>query len=102
MKYSVERGLWGSARVFSVEYAGASILAQPPLCLFHGQAWVDGAPVPGGTRVSAWVEGVKVAETTTADDGSYRLVVMQPDGKKFSGSTVVFKLGVSTARQTGV
>ena len=77
-------------------------LAQPPVCLFFGQARVDGAPVPGGSRVSAWVEGVKVAETTTADDGSYKLVVTQPDGKNFSGSTVVFKLGESTARQTGV
>ena len=77
-------------------------LAQPPVCLFYGLARVDGAPVPGGTSVSAWVQGVKAAETTTAGDGSYRLVVVQPEGQLFSGTTVEFKIGESTARQTGV
>jgi len=77
-------------------------LAQPPVCLFWGQARVDGALVPGGTSVSAWVEGVKAAETSAAGDGSYRLVVVQPAGEDFSDTTVVFKIGESTARQTGV
>src|SRR3990172_317863 len=77
-------------------------VAQPPVCLFYGLARVDGAPVPGGTSVSAWVQGVKAAETTTAGDGSYRLVVVQPEGQLFSGTTVEFKIGESTARQTGV
>ncbi|MBU2008747.1 MAG: hypothetical protein KJ624_02685 [Chloroflexi bacterium] len=77
-------------------------MAQPPVCLFYGLARVDGAPVTGGTVVSAWVQGVKVAETTTADDGSYRLMVVQPEGQVFSGATVEFKIGESTARQKGV
>lgn len=59
----------------------------PPPAVFYGTAYVDNVPVAGAT-VSGWIDGAKVAETTTEADGSYYLKV---EGN-FHGKTVFFKV----------
>jgi len=76
-------------------------LAQNPVCLFWGNATVDGALVPPGTRVSAWVEGAEVAEAAWASDGSYVIKIVEPEGTDFKGKTVSFTIGELPAAQTG-
>ncbi|MCL0048285.1 hypothetical protein M1N20_02405, partial [Dehalococcoidia bacterium] len=58
-----------------------------PPAVFYGTAYVDNVPVAGAT-VSGWIDGAKVAETTTEADGSYYLKV---EGN-FHGKTVFFKV----------
>ncbi|MCL0070592.1 protein kinase [Dehalococcoidia bacterium] len=63
--------------------------------VFYGTAYVDNVPVAGAT-VSGWIDGVNVAETTTAGDGSYYLKV---EGN-FQGKTVFFKVAGYDALET--
>jgi hypothetical protein len=88
-----------------------TVLAVPPLpSSFYGTVKVDGANVPGGTIVSAWIDGVKHAETTVslyADDTVYGLNVPGDDPETpgiqggVEGDTVVFYIGGLEADQTG-
>ncbi|MCL0074202.1 hypothetical protein M1O50_04975 [Dehalococcoidia bacterium] len=68
-----------------------------PPAVFMGKAYVDDAAVAGVT-VSAWIDGAKVGETTTAADGAYYLRVYG----LHHGKTVFFKVAGLDALQTAV
>ena len=70
---------------------------------FVGTAIVGGAPAPDGTVITAWVEGFSepVREAVVAG-GSYNLKVFQFGKASFADRTITFKIGESTANETGV
>jgi len=86
------------------------VLAVPPLpSSFYGTVQVDGANVPVGTTISAWVNGTKYAERTVllyAGDTVYSLDVPGDDPGTpeveggVSGDTVNFYIGDQVADQT--
>jgi len=65
----------GKLRVLVVFFVAAALLwcfvpnpvsaCQPGPCRWDGSAEVNGVGVPAGTAISAWINGVKWAETTT-------------------------------------
>ena len=63
---------------------------------------VGGAPAPDGIVITAWVEGFSepVGEGVVAA-GSYNLKIFQFGFLSFSGRTIIFKIGGSTANETG-
>lgn len=85
--------------------------AMPPLpASFYGTVKVDGENVSAGTKVSAWINGVKYAETTVqfyAGDSVYSLNVAGDDPATLGvieggvpGDTVVFHIGEGVTLQT--
>lgn len=54
----------------------ATANAQTAFHVFQGKVILDGHPAEDGTNVSAFIDGVRVTETTTTD-GLFRLVVLQ-------------------------
>jgi hypothetical protein len=69
---------------------------------FTGNAMIDGVVAPGGTVVSAWIDGMQVTkpeDTRVASDGAFVVVVRQPDGANYAGKTVQFRLGMFFADQ---
>src|SRR3990172_6646184 len=92
----VRKALLASSVILALALFSSLALAQiVPPHRFYGTAKKDGAPVPAGTVVSAWIDNEKVGETTstgTPSLGFYRLDVEQPAGKSFAGKTVVFKV----------
>jgi len=85
--------------------------AVPPIpSSFYGTVKLNGSNVPNGTKVSAWIGGVKYAETETETwqgDSVYSIDVPGDDpdtpGKDggVEGETIVFKIASYTADQTG-
>jgi hypothetical protein len=85
--------------------------AMPPLpSSFHGTVKRDGTNVAEGTVVSAWINGVKYAETQSQmyqGNSVYAINVPgdDPDTTQVEGgvegNTIVFKVGDSTASPTG-
>ena len=63
-------------------------------CLFYGTATVSGKPVAKGTEISAWIEGKKVASTTTGSgnlaSNRFMLTVELKESKEVE---VSFKIG---------
>ncbi|MBC7260832.1 MAG: hypothetical protein H5T63_02365, partial [Chloroflexi bacterium] len=84
--------------------------AIPPVpCTFYGAVSVAGQNVPNGTVVSAWIGGIRYAETTTLTYqglSSYSLAVPGDDPETpqkeggVSGETIVFKIGDLLANET--
>ena len=85
--------------------------AMPPLpATCWGTVSVNGATVPPGTVVSAWVDGVQVTSTTTQtiDGASYYIVHISatsewvPEGSppNLAGKPVLFRVGSYVASQT--
>ncbi|MDH7488907.1 MAG: hypothetical protein QHH80_05315 [Anaerolineae bacterium] len=89
---------------------------QPPRLpsAFYGTVKMNGANVPNGTLVSAWINGVKYAETTTfmttingQQVSVYTITVPGDDPSTpgieggNEGDTVVFRVGTDLADQTG-
>ena len=66
--------------------------AQPLICGFYGSVTSDGADVADGTSVTAWIDLIQVAETTTTNS-EYNLRV---EGS-YTGSTAFFLVGPGTA-----
>jgi len=86
--------------------------AMPPLpSSFRGTVKWDGTNVPAGTVVSAWINGVKYAETQSQmyqGNSVYAINVPGDDPETtgvveggVEGDTIVFKVGDSTASPTG-
>ena len=86
--------------------------AAPPLpSSFRGTVkWNNGNNVPEGTTVSAWINGVKYAETQSQIDSGDSVYAIDVPGDDLEtpgveggveGDTIVFKVGDSTAGQTG-
>jgi hypothetical protein len=65
---------------------------------FAGTVGTSTGPVPEGTVVDAWVEGVKKAETTATAQGTYELLVPGEYGD--DGKIVSFTVGGVQASQT--
>jgi hypothetical protein len=94
-------------------FVGASaVLAGPPPLpsSFYGTVKEDGANVPVGTTVSAWINGVKYAETTVSLYAGATVYSLDVPGDVsetpgieggVSGDTVVFHIGDHLADQTG-
>lgn len=93
--------------------ASATVVeAAPPLpSSFHGIVkWDNGNNVPEGTIVSAWINGVKYAETESQMDSGDSVYAIDVPGDDLEtpgveggveGDSIVFKVGDSTASQTG-
>jgi len=87
------------------------VYALPPLpSSFYGQARINGVIVPDGTLISAWINGVKYAQSPVGYISSawYSLDVPGDDTSTpgvveggVEGSTIVFKIGDLVADQTG-
>ena len=86
--------------------------AVPPLpSSFWGTVTVNGASVPAGLPISAWINGVQYAVTTTliyGSDSVYSLSVPGDDPSTTGiieggteGQTIVFKIDQFSANQTG-
>ncbi len=98
--------------VILVALFATTVRAVPPLpSTFYGTVKVDGSNVPDGTLVSAWIEGVKYAESATftfSGESWYNVDVPGDDpdtpGKDGGeeGDTVVFLIGSNEADQTGI
>ena len=74
--------------------------AQPSLpAVFGGTVSWDGTSASDGTMVSAWIDGKEVASASAAD-GSYALIISEPQGSSFTGKKITFKVGPGTATQT--
>ena len=71
--------------------------------VFAGTVSIDGAPAPDGTVITAWVEefAQPVAQGVVAG-GSYNFKVFQFGTTSFSGRIITFKIGDSTANETGI
>jgi hypothetical protein len=65
---------------------------------FAGTVSTSNGPVPEGTVVGAWVEGVKKVETAVAAQSTYELLVPGEYGDE--GKVVSFKVGGVQASQT--
>ncbi|MGB9592698.1 MAG: hypothetical protein ACPL7R_01010, partial [Anaerolineae bacterium] len=89
---------------------------QPPRLpsAFYGTVKLNGANVPNGTLVSAWINGVKYAETTTfmttinSEQVSVYTITVPGDDPSTSGveggnegDTVVFRVDTNLTDQTG-
>lgn len=84
----------------------------PPMpASFYGTVKVDGSNVPLTTKISAWINGVKYAETTVLMYGAdtvYTLDIpgdisgtVEIEGGK-PGDLILFHIGNRSANQTGI
>ena len=91
----------------------ASVSAVPPLpSSFWGTVKINGANVETGTKVTAWINGVKYSETTVLlDEGNtvFSLDIPGDDSATagvveggVAGNTVVFHIGDLVATPTGI
>lgn len=79
----------------------AVLAAEPPRpSVYGGTATLDGAPAPDGTPVSAVIDDTEVA-ATTVENGAYAFTISQPPGESYSGKTVTFLVGGTTAPESG-
>lgn len=68
------------------------IFAQPPVCRFHGEVWIDGNLASDGTIVTAWVDMVEVA-TVTVDDSYYMMNIEIRNYSDYGKIYIVFTVG---------
>ena len=69
--------------------------------LFGGRVTQGGVSVSDGTRVSAWINDVEVASTTTRN-GNYTLQITQPPGQDFVGKEITFRVNGLIANEKAV
>jgi len=67
---------------------------------FFGSATINGSPASNGTVVAALVDGRQVASKPVSDDGSYPVLLVEPDVGSFSGKIVTFTIGGFAATET--
>jgi hypothetical protein len=93
-----------------VSLMGCEVFASPQLpCEFYGTVAITGTPVPAGTMISAYVNGVKQGSIGVKEPGVYggvgtfdeRLIVLSGEND-FSGGapSITFRIGEKTADQT--
>ena len=92
-------------------FATRSVLAFPPLpSSFYGTVKVNGAKVPDGTIVNAYINGQLYANALTQTyqgDSVYSLDVLGDDSSTTTieggkdGDTIVFRIGEEVANETG-
>ena len=69
--------------------------------LFVGKVTQGGVSVSNGTRVSAWINDVEVASTTTHND-NYTLRITQPPRQDFVGKEITFRVNGVIANEKSV
>ena len=67
--------------------------------VFLGSATINGSPAADGTVVAAIVEGRQIVAKSVSD-GSYPVLLVEPDGENFTGKTVTFTIGGFAASET--
>ena len=67
---------------------------------FFGSATINGSPAAGGTVVAALVDGRQVVAKPVSDDGSYPVLLVEPESGSFAGKTVTFTIGGFPAAET--
>lgn len=75
-----------------------------PRCQFTGTVKLDGDDVPGGTLITAIVDGDEYHTHTPTGHGSsrYAITIRPPEGKDYpDGTEVAFKISGYWADQTG-
>jgi len=81
--------------LLSVPYAAA----QPSLCVFQGAVTArNGYNIPDDIVVSAWIDGIKMAETQVKSSW-YEALSIAGD---YTGKTVTFKVGKFEAQETAM
>lgn len=91
----------------------SSVLAVPPLpSSFYGKVKVNGANVPVGTEVTAWIDGVRYAFTTTImneGESVYSFDVPGDDPSTLDvieggtqGQAIVFRIGNLVAHHSAI
>ena len=96
------------AFAFGILLVGERVYAVPPLPSTHfGTVQVDGANVPDGTLVTAWIGGVAAGWTETISYGGSSVYALDVSGDPAwdpeagppatEGSTIVFRIGENTA-----
>ncbi len=91
--------------------APVSVQAAPPIpSSFYGEVKIDGANVPDGTSVRAWINGTPYAQTTTTTSGGASVYVLNVPGDDpdtpnaveggASGDTITFTIDEQTATPT--
>ena len=97
---------------FTTQIGGSFNTAQPPTVTPRPQTSPTGTPSPTespgqavgcnvageGLKISAWINGTLVA-STLVQSGRYLLLVEQSTGDSFTGQTITFTVGNSTAEQ---
>ena len=97
---------------FTTQIGGSFNTAQPPTVTPRPQTSPTATPSPTespgqavgcnvageGLKVSAWINGTLVA-STLVQSGRYLLLVEQSTGDSFTGQTITFTVGNSTAEQ---
>ncbi len=112
MKYAIRiiTGVLMAAMVFLALSPTAAEAVPPMPSSFYGTVKLNGSNVPDGTKVFAWIGGVKYCETETETyqgDSVYSMDVPgdDPDTPEkdggVEGETIVFKIAGYTADQTG-
>ncbi len=69
----------------------------PLVCGFYGTVTLNGDAVPGGTDVSAWVDGLKV-QNTNSGSGTYALNIPGD----YTGKIISFKVAGQATKETSV
>ena len=69
--------------------------------LFWGDVTYNGQLVPGGLTVTAKIEGVEIISTTTTQEGTYSLIVTDPDQNR-TGATVNFFVEYIDTGESGI
>ena len=95
--------IWGLIAVIVAVMAFPAVaLAQPaPPHVFVGNVTQNGAPVPEGTEVTAWIDGVQVGTGTVTGD-QYKVLVVQPESQFFDGKTVTFQVAGWDVPETAI
>ena len=97
---------------FTTQTGGSFNTAQPPTVTPKPQTPPNATPGPTessgqtvgcsiageGLKISAWINGTRVA-STLVKSGRYLLLVEQSTGDSFTGQTITFTVGNSTAEQ---
>lgn len=68
----------------------AQPVVDPTRCHFSGRARLHLAPAPPGIGVEAWINGLKVAEGQTSQDGDKTVYTLALDSR-YTGQTVIFR-----------
>ena len=101
----------GIARITALLAVTALLLALPAMVLaqaqpprppvFGGTVTTDGVVASDGTLVTAWIDGNRVASAMVSG-GGYAFAIPQPPGGSYAGKTITFKIGDTTASETGI
>lgn len=94
--------IWGLIAVMVTIMAFPAVaLAQQPPNMFVGSVTQDGVPVPEGTEVTAWIDGVQVGAGNVTGD-QYQVLVVQPEGQSFDDKTVTFQVAGKDVPETAI